>query len=435
MDDISIKELRKYRTKSTARFILEYLKDIDVDTILNTLYIYSDNENTEYMLKEFEKQLLLAKLKEDDFKKGLNQFYINMAKYLKKNKLIKEFLVFLYYLNINKFGEKLVLNSSEKNDTNSVYRAYVSLILQQFTYLVVSPNLLAGLTSKNEIISIKEPLPYLDYASLRLMQNKIMVDDFFKELKKCGFGYIKDMEELNKWSTTDTLVTNSIYFTSFLIDETTKHFLPKKHLVAHRGVELPLNPFRDIVNEYLKKRKRFLRGKEATITLNNCAVREVTLKETFFEDNLYVLYKFKTLHSEESLGFYDVSNDVFQSIYFFTNANKYHILIRDLITEIYVICTSDIDLEQTRFKEFDMKIKYKSADKNISNGNGSSLNKRNKELYDKESIYQEEYIRKLPVGAKASEEAINRAKKFGIELNSDETFVKAFVKTIYRTKE
>ena len=44
------------------------------------------------------------------------------------------------------------------------------------------------------------------------------------------------------------------------------------------------------------------------------------------------------------------------------------------------------------------------------------------------------YIRKLPKGARASQEAIKLASEYGIKLDDDETFVKSFKKEIYKKK-
>jgi succinate dehydrogenase flavin-adding protein (antitoxin of CptAB toxin-antitoxin module) len=42
------------------------------------------------------------------------------------------------------------------------------------------------------------------------------------------------------------------------------------------------------------------------------------------------------------------------------------------------------------------------------------------------------YIRKLPLGATASDEAIANAKRLGIELRTNETFVTEFIKKVYK---
>lgn len=45
------------------------------------------------------------------------------------------------------------------------------------------------------------------------------------------------------------------------------------------------------------------------------------------------------------------------------------------------------------------------------------------------------YIRKLPAGQKASTEAVEYALKLGYELESNETFVRPFMKQVFRLKE
>ena len=45
------------------------------------------------------------------------------------------------------------------------------------------------------------------------------------------------------------------------------------------------------------------------------------------------------------------------------------------------------------------------------------------------------YIRKLPAGHKASEEAKELAESLGYDLDSNETYVRPFIKQVFRLKE
>ena len=66
--------------------------------------------------------------------------------------------------------------------------------------------------------------------------------------------------------------------------------------------------------------------------------------------------------------------------------------------------------------------------------NKKSINHRNLENYQEELIDINYFIRKLPEGATASDEARELAQKYGFELSDGETFVRKFKKTIYKKK-
>ena len=115
-----------------------------------------------------------------------------------------------------------------------------------------------------------------------------------------------------------------------------------------------------------------------------------------------------------------------------SNEKVLHDRLKYLILEIYIICTTDIDKDLTRFYDFQVNIK-KSPIKDVNNI------KRYYKKYTRDDLIKDlaeinSYIRKLPIGATASEEAIENARQYGINLKPGETFVKSFEKTIYKKR-
>lgn len=149
------------------------------------------------------------------------------------------------------------------------------------------------------------------------------------------------------------------------------------------------------------------------------------------QDNLFLIYKLTNKDGKSFTGFYDVNDNFFVSPY--TEYSEYsdlHNDIKSLVLESYIICTTYIDKEKTRFYEFKMEIS-KTVEKDVK------TIQRYYKKYNKDNLLiscaeVNSYIRKLPPGATASEEAKENAKKYGIELKLNETFVKSFEKTVYK---
>ena len=78
---------------------------------------------------------------------------------------------------------------------------------------------------------------------------------------------------------------------------------------------------------------------------------------------------------------------------------------------------------------------YREKKLQIFNKKGQGFRNYDKEKYKEETITISPYIRKLPEGATASEEAIQRAKEFGYELSEGETFVRPFTRKTFILRE
>lgn len=55
--------------------------------------------------------------------------------------------------------------------------------------------------------------------------------------------------------------------------------------------------------------------------------------------------------------------------------------------------------------------------------------------YEKAEATIQGYIRKLPVGQKASREARDLAESLGYELDANETYIRPFIRQVFRLKE
>lgn len=426
--ELTDKDALKLRTKSTAMRILGLVEGVEVSDLAESLFIYSDDELTREMLNRYEKQILIAKIKPEEFKRGLHLFFTDMAKYIKKNNLIKNFS-FLYYIVCKEQNE----NALSKN---VIFNLYVDMISQQFPYFCKNETILYGVETKGKPILVRDPYPYLDYPIMVLEKYNIGYNPNFlkKEYKKLGYD-VKDVSELDFLFNKYALTSTAIHTTSFLIDENTIDMASFNHIDLSKPMDLPLINIGTYINvdNYINERNRFLRNGEVEIDLVAGDVRKIELKEVFFNNSLYLLYKITNSKNESYTGLYDTKDDFFVSPYTgMSNEKVLHDRLKYLILEIYIICTTDIDKDLTRFYDFQMNIK-KSPIKDVNNI------KRYYKKYTRDDLIKDlaevnSYIRKLPIGATASEEAIENARQYGINLKPGETFVKSFEKTIYKKR-
>lgn len=422
--NVDEKEIRKTRTKATAMTILDLVKDIEINNLIESLFVQSDDKFTRKMLKDYEKQLILAKLKPEEFSKNLNMFYTDMAKYIKKNNLLKNFLL-LYYMVFKSQYENALSN-------NVIFKLYMNIIPQQMDYLGKKENIVCGVDSKNKAILIRDPYPYIDYPAFILNKSnrQMNIDNLKKEYKKFGYT-IKSQNDIAMLFNECTLVSNSINLNSFLIDENTIDMVSFNHITLSYPMNIPEENLSDEVLSYLNKRSRFLKNGEIDVNLVAGELRKITLKEVFLEDSLFVIYKLTNHEGKSFTGFYDVNDNFFVSPYTEYSEHSYlHNAIKSLVLETYIICTTDIDKSKTRFYDLKMEI-LKTVEKDVATIQ-RHYKKYNKDNLLLSSAEVNSYIRKLPMGATASDEAKENAKRYGIQLKPGETFVKSFEKTVYK---
>lgn len=418
------KEIRKTRTKATARTILELIKYIEVDDLIESLFIQTEDPITRKMLNGYEKQLLLAKLKPEEFARNLNMFYIDMAKYIKKNNLLKNFLL-LYYE---------VFKSQHENalSENVLFKLYMSIIPQQLDYISSKENVVCGVESNGKAICIRDPYPYIDYPLFILNKAKktVTMENIKKEYKKLGYE-INNQDDIQMLFNEYTLIVNSVTILSFLIDENTVDMMSFNRIPLTYPIDVPVIDLNDDVLSYINRRNRFLKNGEVEVNLIAGELRKIVIKEVFLEDKLFLIYKLINNKGQSYTGMYDVKDDFFISPY--SEYNDYlhlHNSIKELVLEVYIVCTTDIDKEETNFYRLNMEISS-FVEKDVENIR-KYYKKYNRDNLLLASAEVNSYIRKLPSGATASEEARENARKYGIELKPGETFVKSFEKIVYK---
>lgn len=422
---LSPKDVRRENIKSTATWISQTLKEVDETELVSTLFIEANDDITKDFIRLFESQIILANINASKFKQDLYKFLKDTAKFIKKNKLQRELIYFFCYL----FKENVKTKEAKKN---KAFGCYISLIMEELKFLAGENKIIVGINSKNEFIFIPEP--YLNIEIPVLMFEK------HKDTKKLisdykSYGYvIRDMSDIRVLFSNYNAVSNNLFQCSFLVNEHNRDMVAKKYYPINEPLNVPLCKNSDKIKSYLSKRKRFIKNGRVKVQLDAGDIKEVELNELFIENELFIYFKVRTKKDEEFNGFIELStlsvNSMFSELVPDTDT-----AIGDLIFEVYALITSDIFKSETRHDDLKMVFHYKEAidfKSNIMNKN--SINHRNLENYQEELIDINYFIRKLPEGATASDEARELAQKYGFELSDGETFVRKFKKTIYKKK-
>lgn len=424
--DISKKDLRKENVKSSAHWISNKVKEMDETELISSMFIEANDDVTKEFIKLFETQILLANIDSERFKKGLYLFLKDTAKFIKKNKLQRQLLYFFCYL----YKENIIIKETE---TNPALDSYISLIMEELRFLCNINQTIVGINSKDEFIFAREPLLNIEIPLFTYSKHK----DFNKlisDYKKYGYT-IRDMRDVQALFSNYNAISNNLFQCSFLVNEHNKDMVAKNYYSISKPLNIPNSDNIEEISSYLTKRKRFIKNGRVKVELDAGDIKEVELNEVFIENDLFLYFKAKTQNAKEFNGFIELSNLKFYSIFseLLPGTDK---LLCNLIFEIYALITTDILKEETRYDEFKMIFKYKEQNNlKLHSSNKNSLNHINLQNYQEELIDVDYFIRKLPEGAVASDEAKSLAKKYGFELSDNETFVRKFKKTIYKKKQ
>ena len=178
------------------------------------------------------------------------------------------------------------------------------------------------------------------------------------------------------------------------------------------------------------KRKRTLPANGAVVVFNdmNTLFSSLSLKEVYNNDAIVLLYKVTSEKGGDISGYFNTKTGMFWSPFY--NATLYlekrsfdvqgfENIIQDLVLWAYVAFVCDDAGVMPTQSSFQSSFQFPDAGKVT--------------LFDR-SQYQEAerpingFVRRLPVGQKASEKAKLLAESLGFELSEDETYVQPFIR-------
>lgn len=445
MNDIQIK---KNRTEGTAKATCFQMIGLELHELMADLFIYSNNPEEKKLIKIYENQLMNAWENPEKFEKELHLFFIETARYIKKKGLVSEFYGFCYFV-FSTMSKKRDDKQQSVQMTKALI-AYYNLLFQQMNYFIKHPNMVYGVTSKGEYLEQQEIYPNLDVAMMETAQKKSPDPKkaFYQALKKYGYTIQSELDfdwHLNN----EQLLTNMILVMSTLIDEHTKMFKLTDYFPVTEGIHLP-RPKTDTSYFYeaLNKKRYAVPPTGVLGVISNCReIQQVFFMERFIYDRVILLYRVETPKGD-FIGFFDTELELFYSPWKDTaETQSIHKRVENFVLELYSLFATDETPENARIVEKGKDVIMLSQppiivdwqiEEPIKSTDSSNKKKEkrfrtfSKKSYQPDTVHILPYIRRLPMGYQASQEAIELAQKYKYVLKENETFVKPFERTTYR---
>lgn len=444
------------RTMNTALAVLDNLEDIPFTQLSMSLYFYCQDIKMNEFTHLYENQVELAGANPEKFVFQLHKFFNDISHKIKKEELFEEFFEFYYRC------VRLRTEQENKNVEDKVVVAYLNLLTQNIEYLRPSKfdfgTAVAGRKTSGELIVAPDLFPNLDLAGYdfqmefekgNIKGNPLAI--MCRCYKKYGYD-VKSMDDLELYSNIDKLQTTTITALLPFINEFTYDILPTKPFSTRASYFERLNTILALndLKQALCRRNKTLPSNGVIITFkDNPLFERLLLKEIFFDDCIFLLYKLTTTEGDLS-GYYDTKGK-----FFFTMFREYkeNTALADnfaaLVLYLYGCYALNNPIYQlTKTSDFftlkgcpqiivegvlhggKVKNVYDHSEKEITFGTARKGN----EDYEQETRSIQGFIRRLPEGQQASERAIALADSLGYDLAPNETYVQPFIKQVFKLK-
>lgn len=455
------REILQRRTMSTATMTLTEIADIPFEKLSSSLYFICENIGMERFVHRYESQMELAGAAPEKFAKGLHRFYNETSIIIRKEGLIADFFDF-----VSLCGNLRLQQDSLQIDT-TVMDCYFSLLLQQLEYLKPDKfNLqvrVCGLSTKGDILVAPDYFPNLDLPGYEIdraaRENTIPnVNDIsawiHKVYLKAGYEDIRSMEDLKRYVQRERSYTNHLALLLPFINEYTFDILPLELFSADASPLYRMQfhgPSIDELTECLRHRSCTLPVNGVVLELGGEGViQKVLLKECFYDDTVYMLYKVSTQMGELS-GFYNTKSGFFFTVlldaidpggaliynfqrlilylYFCAVARDGQSRLDRLPQYCWYDDTQGFPLTPVTARMFlrGGKPKKQCLD-------NTKLLSRQDDKYESVERELAGFIRRVGPGKTPSAQAVAYAESLGYSLMPDETYVRPFTKHVLRLR-
>lgn len=435
-------------TDASIYVIEKGLKDVDFGDLFIDIFISSEDKDIVYLNKRYEAQLLLSKTNIVKFKDTLHGFYLEMENYIKQNKLYRKFYKMLYIVNVQ---------LSQRDVRRAILDSYQNILLQQIPYFLgTAKYTINGITTKGRLLYTPEPgtnLTEINYEMGLMMSGKSKFKNLQDVFHHYGYPDAETMDDFNRIISRDQIINNTYYAMTYFMDEHNIDLF--KQPVLDPTTVLSFHPLykTDTYNDKelltkLRTREFLLPSEGLYIDLKNAgSVAELYFTETIVEDSIVLLWRMKNHQGEYIFGYFDTSKEVFYSPWQYSSGDKFnHIPLRRLILQKYLYLTCTLtEEEKIAFLKF---IPTKDMTTEIPvplaffhyrekvNPRDPVLTRRpfDRAKYLADIISISPFLRNLPKGAVASDEAIETARRLGIILPKGKTIVRGFNRKSWRNE-
>lgn len=448
-------QIKKKRTEGTVAMILELIREMELTSLMTDIFLQTDDAFAKQLIRRYEYQLIEAFENPKEFKKNLHTFYRETASYIKKKNLYKEFYSFCYFVFSN-----LAVKRKERGGVDSDYQkalnTYYNLLLQQMNYFVSHPKLAYGLKTNGQLMLCNEPYPNLDVVLMDAeLSNSMNVQKIYAKYQRLGYK-IHSERDFNIYHANDQLITNMLLVMAYFINEDTKKIHPEPYYPVSQGITLPRKKVNSDRYITLLEEKRYFLPKQGIIAHYEHMddIADIFFLEVFTEERIVLLFKATAQNGKSFSGFYDTKLEYLYTPWESTDMGQlFHDRMENIVLESYAYLTTDIE-EKIEEKELERRLYLKGEAPILSAKpvpTVSFLYEEKKEqekkkddekklrIFDKRQYKEGKttihpFVRRLPEGAKASEDAFALAKEYHYVLREGETFVRPFERTTYKRK-
>lgn len=443
------KIIRKHRAKSSSSAILIMVEQVELDNLISDLFLNIKDEEFKKFLERYEKMLLLAKVNPSKFTSSYYIFLKDNSREIKRKNLFKKFLDF-----------KLEIETMYQLKEINIYvlNAFLSMLMAQIEYIQPLGKTICGIDEKGKFMFIPEPYMYLDYPLIEYelnygRNNGIDQDTFRKIARRYGYSLENyDYDNSKSMVFQERYVSNMYSYMCNFINNNTYDILPVPYADIPPYFNTTIRTYLNS-NEYkdMLLKRVYMLPKDGVLvkTSNVNNIQSILFKEIVVNNIPYMIYKIELTKNKYISGYYNINNQLFTSPWSLDPwdlvTSKSNSSIENFVLEVYSYLTTDIDITNPyglkvvrdidNYINFEEGIPYIEVfikDKKI---NDIKPNKSYVKHLDKTKFVQIEktidyYIRKLPIGESASEDAKEQARKYGYELKPNETFVRTFTKKV-----
>lgn len=421
----------KTYTKATIYTIQEHIQDIDFEELVTGIYLHTDDEDVKYLLKSIEKQLLLCKIDFEKFSSGLHNYYVSMAEEIKEKKLYKKFYKLSYYI---------YAAMNDRDTKQAVFGIYHNFVMQLNAYFPKNTKKTpVGVTSKGELMIRDEAIPNLTDINYELPFDRVAKSreqEVLKVYHKYGHKEVSNAMDMVKLAVNEQLITNMLYSMSYFIHEHNEHmiakpyFMPNSRLLFSPHLRSSLNPATKYALTQLASREYMLPTEGVVVKLNNASnIDEILMEETVVDDNIILLYRLK-FEGGYLGGYFDTKRELFYSPWKDSDYKEnYSEPLKCIILQAYMYLTCGLTKEAIE-EHYLLNLLGVTYDIKVIDRT-SKRERVRYEPYDRskylaELIDIQPFLRHLPIGAVASDEAQALARKLGITLPKGMTLVRGF---------
>lgn len=448
---------------SVAVQVLTRFDGLEPHEIVASVYVFCKDEKYKFISKHFEACIETAALSPDEFVHGLHKWCNALSAKLRHTEGGLE-----AFCSFSSLYRRL---SVEKIDTIHVnvpvVYAYVDIICLMLNYIrpvkLDSSKALVGVTTDGRPISAPDPFALFTMPAFDFFCGMFNVKGYpafqptdewlekaYQRYGRQNIHNSNDEEELNRqaWYSQNTRMSLLPYINEFTYDIVPQQqFTCQTRQITLRSHDIDVAELR---NKLRTSRRRTLPSNGITVTFEDSTeyFKTLLLKEITVDDEVILLYRLSIDKIGDLSGYYNTAIDYMYSLREAgdTDSSRF---IEALVLYFYAVAVLDDEKytdekAKDHFQNFIYPIGAKSFGKGgrllktyppvmgTKDGDGP---RHNTDKYEAKERAINGYVRKLPAGQTASEEAQSKAKKMGYDLKTNETYVSPFRRTTFYLKK